>query len=85
MGAVMPYGSHLMPLAPSGAGWEPWGWSGSREAMCTFGSIAAHLLPLWLLLWKRNAGVGLAAGSYHAEHSATTLILHCILSDSEST
>jgi hypothetical protein len=32
--------------------------------MCTFGSIAAHLLPLWVLLWKRNAGVGLAAGSY---------------------
>jgi hypothetical protein len=32
--------------------------------MCTFGSIAAHLLPLWALLWQRNAGVGLAAGSY---------------------
>jgi hypothetical protein len=64
MGAVMPYGSHMMPFPPSGAGWERWGWGGSREAMCTFGSIAAHLLPLWALLWQRNAGVGLAAGLY---------------------
>jgi hypothetical protein len=32
--------------------------------MCTFSSIAAHLLPHWVLLWQRNAGVGLAAGSY---------------------
>jgi hypothetical protein len=66
MGAVMPYGSNMMPFAPSGAGWEPWGWGGSQEAMYTFGSIAAHLLPHWALLWQRNAGVGLAAGSYRS-------------------
>jgi hypothetical protein len=64
MGAVMPYGSHMMPFAPSGAGWESWGWDRSLEAMCTFASIAAHLLLHWALLWQRNASVGLAAGSY---------------------
>jgi hypothetical protein len=33
MGVVTPYGSHMMPFAPSGAGWEPWAWGGSREAI----------------------------------------------------
>jgi hypothetical protein len=60
----MPFESHMMLFAPSGAGWEPWGWGGSWETMCTFSSIAARLLPHWVLLWQRNAGVGLAAGSY---------------------
>jgi hypothetical protein len=65
MGAVKSSVSHMMPFAPSGAGWEPWGWGRSQEAMCTFGSIASHLLPHWALLLQRNAGVGLVAGSYH--------------------
>jgi hypothetical protein len=51
----------MMLFASSGAGWEPWGWGRSWGAMCTFGSIAAHLLPRWAVLWQRNAGVGLAA------------------------
>jgi hypothetical protein len=59
VGGVVPYGSHLMLLAPSGAGWEPWGWGRSREALCTFGAIVASLFPHWALLWRRNAGVGL--------------------------
>jgi hypothetical protein len=69
MGPVMPYGSHMLPFPPSGAGWEPWGWGGSQEALCTFGSIAA-------LLWQRNAGVGLAAGSYLTRVKVPLPLLH---------
>jgi hypothetical protein len=63
----MPFESHMTVIlfAPSGAGWEPWGWGGSREAMSTVGSIAECFLPHWVLLWQRNAGMGLAAGLYH--------------------
>jgi hypothetical protein len=52
MGAVMPVEGHMMPLAPSGAGWEQWGWGRSLEAMCTFGPIAPRVLPHWVLRGK---------------------------------
>jgi hypothetical protein len=44
----MPFGSNMMPFAPSGAGWEPWGWGRSLEAMYIWfysGTLIATLGP----------------------------------------
>jgi hypothetical protein len=57
MGAVTSCGSHMMPFAPSGAGWERRGSCGSWEATRSFGSIAARvqLVQHWAPVSQRNA------------------------------